>query len=175
VGDLDDVLAGLEQSLAELEELDDAVREQVFALLDGVDAVHRMALGHLGAALGGEQVARLRDAHPAVAWLFDAYAVGVDEVAVARAALEPIRPYIDSHGGAVEVLDVEAGVVRVRLSGTCSGCTSSAATLTEGIEEALRDGFPGFVAVEAEQDDATPHPPPTGPARTLVQITARPT
>ncbi len=172
--DLDDVLGRLEQSLADVEESDDAAQERVFALLDGVDAVHRMALRRLGEALGDEEVRRLRDAHPAIAWLFDAYGVGVDQVAAAEAALAPILPYIASHGGAVEVLDVNDGIVRLRLSGACSGCTASAVTLTEGIEEALRDGLAGFVAVEAEQDHAAPHPPPTGPAQTLVQITARP-
>jgi len=144
----------------------------VFELLDGVDALHRMALGHVCEALGPQEVERLRRAHPAIAWLFDAYAVGVDERAAAEAALEPIRPYIDSHGGHVEVLEVRGGVVRLRLSGACAGCTASAATLTEGIAEALREGLPGFVEIAAEPDDAAPHPPPSGPS--LVQITARP-
>lgn len=173
--DLEDVLGRLEHSLADVEALDEAVREQVFALLDGVDAVHRMALRHVGAALGEDGVTRLRGAHPAVAWLLDAYGVGVDQVAAAQAALEPIQPYIDSHGGAVEILDVEEGIVRLRLSGTCSGCSASAVTLTQGIAEALREGLPGFVAVEAEEDHAPSHPPPADPPRRpLVQITARP-
>ncbi len=175
MGDLDDVLGRLEQALADVEEFDEPLRERVFALLDGVDSVHRMALGHLGDALAADEVSRLRSAHPAVAWLFDAYGVGVDQFAAAEAALEPILPYIASHGGAVEILAVSRGVVRLRLSGACSGCTASAVTLAEGIEEALREGFPGFAAVEAEQDDAPAHPPPSGSlSRPLVQITARP-
>lgn len=172
---LDDVLGRLEQSLADVEALDEPLRERVFALLDGVDAVHRMALSHLGAALSAQDVQRLRDSHPAIAWLFEAYGVGVDQIAAAEAALEPILPYIAGHGGAVRVLDAADGIVRLRLSGACSGCTASAVTLTEGIEEALRERLPGFVAVEAEEDDAPAHPPPTGPAiRPLVQITRRP-
>lgn len=172
---LEDVLARLEESLAAVDSLDEPLREQVFALLDGVDAVHRMALGHLGEALDDAEVERVRAAHPAVVWLFDAYGVGVDQRAAAEVALEPIRPYIASHGGAVEVLEVSDGIVRLRMSGACSGCTASAVTLTEGIEETLRDGLPGFVAVEAEQDHAAPHAPPTGPpVRPLVQITSRP-
>ena len=126
-----------------------------------------MALGRVGAQLGAEQIARLRAGDPAIDWLFDTYAVGVDERAAAEAALESIRPYIDSHGGAVEVLGAHEGVVRVRMSGACAGCTASAVTLQSGIEEALREHFPGFARVEAEQDDAAPHPPP-GPQ--LLQI-----
>jgi len=172
---LDDVLARLEESLTAVEALDEPLREQVFALLDGIDEVHRMALGHLGRALDESEVDRVRGAHPAVAWLFDAYGIGVDQMAAAESALGPIRPYIASHGGDVEVLEVSDGIVRLRLSGACAGCTASAATLTEGIEEALREGLPGFVAVEAEQDHAAPHPPPSGlSARPLVQITSRP-
>jgi Fe-S cluster biogenesis protein NfuA len=167
----DELLDRLELLLARLSELDAPVRDEVFELLDGIDLLHRTALGHLGEALGVEGVERLRSAHFAIDWLFDAYAVGVDELAAAEAALEQIRPFIHSHGGEVEVLGVEQGVVALRMSGACSGCTSSAETLRDGIVEALREGFPGFVDVAVEEDHAAAHPPP-GP--TLVQITARP-
>ena len=169
---LEDILARLEELLADVDAFEEPERSQVFELLDGIDTLHRAALGRLAEQLGTEVVDRLRTADPMVAWLLDAYAVGVDEVAAADAALDEIRPYIHSHGGSVEVLGAEKGIVRVRLAGTCSGCTASAVTLQEGIEEALRDGFPGYVALEvAEDPHATPHPPP-GP--TLVQIQPRP-
>lgn len=168
----DQLLDDMERLLAELEESDDAMRERVFSLLDGVDAVHRHALGRLEPLLGPEQVERLRNADPAVAWLFEAYAVGVDERAAAEAALESVRPYLHSHGGDVAVLDSRAGVVTVRLSGACSGCTASTITLRRGVEEALREGFRGFAAMQVEEaEDALPHPPP-GP--TLLQIAAYP-
>lgn len=163
VGSFDDLLARLEELLTRIQALEEPVQAEVFELLDGIDALHRLALGRLGDALGSEALERLRDGDPSIAWLLDAYAVGVDERAAADAALESIRPYIHSHGGVVEVLGAEAGVVRLSLSGACSGCTASAVTLQEGVEEALRDGFPGFAALEVEEDDtAVPHPPPTG-------------
>ena len=164
---LDQLLQRLEQLIADIEQLDEPVRDRVLELLDGIDALHRMALGRVGDALGPDEIARLRAADPAVDWLFDTYAVGVDERAAAEAALETIRPYIQSHGGVVEVLDARDGVVRLRMSGACAGCTASAITLQGGIEEALREHFPGFARTEVEQDDAAPHPPP-GP--TLLQI-----
>ena len=38
-------------------------------------------------------------------------------------ALESVRPYLGSHGGDVELLEVtDAGVVRLRLLGSCNGC-----------------------------------------------------
>lgn len=163
----DQMLDDLELRLNEVESLDDAMRARVFAILDGVDALHRHALARLGASLPAGEVGRLRAADPAVAWLFDAYAVGTDEMAAAEAALESVRPYLDSHGGGVSVVRAHAGVVRVRLSGACSGCTASTITLRRGVEEALREGFAGFAAMEVEDDDAPAHPPP-GP--TLLQI-----
>jgi Fe-S cluster biogenesis protein NfuA len=171
VADLGDLLGRLEALLAELEESDSLPRADVFELLDGVDALHRLALSSLGAALGSEAVEQLRSADPVIGWLFEAYGVGVDDHAVASAAVESIRPYIQSHGGSVEVLGVERGVVRLRMSGACSGCTSAAVTLHEGIEEALREGFPGYAGMEVEEDSAASHPPPAP----LLQITPRPT
>lgn len=166
MGELDQLLSRLEELLAEIETFDDETRDLVFELLDGIDALHRTALARLADALGPQTLERLRS-EEAVAWLLDAYALGVDQKAVADEALEDIRPYIHSHGGNVEVLDVDQGVVRLRMAGACSGCTASAITLQEGIEQALRDHFPGFAAMEVEEDDAAPHPPP-GP--TLLQI-----
>ena len=164
---LDELLDDLERLLAEVEALDAATRARVFSLLDGIDTLHRLALTRLAASLGPEQVERARVADPAVAWLLEAYAVGVDERAGAEAALDGVRPYLHSHGGDVSVLAAEAGVVRVKLSGACSGCIASTITLRRGVEEALRERFAGFVAMEVEEDDAPPHPPP-GP--TLLQI-----
>lgn len=165
--DLDPLLDDLEDLLAEVDALDDPLRERVFALLDRIDVLHRHALTRMAAVIGPEQVERARAGDPAVAWLLDAYAVGIDERAAAEAALDDVRPYLRSHGGDVAVVAAERGVVTVRLSGACTGCTASTITLRHGVEEALRERFPGFVAMEVEEDDAPAHPPP-GP--TLLQI-----
>lgn len=164
------LLDRLEELLAEVEGLDEPVRDRVFELLDGVDAVHRLAVTRLADALG-DDLAPLRRGDPAVGWLFEAYGVGVDDVDAASAALEQIRPYLHEHGGEVEVLGVQHGVVRVRLIGACSGCTSAADTLRHGVEEALRESLPGFVSMDVEPDAAPAHPPP---AQVLLQITPRP-
>ncbi|MDP8969869.1 MAG: NifU family protein [Actinomycetota bacterium] len=168
----EDHLLRLEELFAEIDEMDDSVKAPVFEALDHVDALHRTALFHLEHALGTESLEALRDAHPAIAWLLEAYGIGLDERGAAEAALESIRPYIHSHGGEVEILDVTGGIVRVKMSGSCSGCTASAITLKEGVEEALREGYPGFVDLEVEEEeDAPAHPPP---GATLLQIQSRP-
>jgi len=172
MSDVGQLLDRLEQLLGEVEQFEPDVREAVFELLDGIDGLHRVAVNRLAEAVGSEAVEQARANDDAVAWLLHVYGVGVeDEVAAATAALEPIRPYIEGHGGRVEVLEAMDGVVRVRLAGTCSGCTASAVTLREGVEAALRDNFPGFGGMLVEEDHGEGHPPP-GP--TLVQISPRP-
>ncbi len=172
--ELDPLLDRLEELLGDLERSDPAVRDQVFELLDGIDALHRLAITGLASHLGDDEAERLRAADPAVEWLFSAYGVGANDPALAVKALEPMKPYLAEHGGDVEVLGVSNGVVHVKLVGACSGCTSAAVTLREGVEEALREGLPGFVAIDVEPDDAPhSHPPPSsGP--TLLQIQPRP-
>ncbi len=171
-GHLGPLLDHLEQLLIDLEQCEPAVRDQVFELLDGIDALHRLAITRLAVTIGAD-TERLRADDPAVEWLFSAYGVGVNDIDAALRALEPMRPYLSDHGGDVEVLGVQDGVVRVRMAGACSGCTSAAVTLRAGVEEALRDGLPGFVAIDVEPDAAPDSHPPPGPV--LLQIQPRPT
>lgn len=65
-------------------------------------------------------------------------------------ALESVRPYLDSHGGNVELLRVEDGVVRLRMQGSCRSCPSSADTLKLAIESAIYAAAPEVVSIEAE-------------------------
>lgn len=163
----DALLDRLEELLAGIDQLDEAVRSDVYELLDGIDTLHRQAVHALAGAVDDEDLRQARTQHPAVDWLLTAYAVGRDERSAAEAALDEIRPYIHSHNGEVELLDVEGGVVHVRLSGACAGCTASAITLRHGVEEALDEHLPGFVGLEVTEEEAEPHGPP-GP--TLVDL-----
>ncbi|EST12851.1 NifU family protein [Sporolactobacillus laevolacticus] len=62
--------------------------------------------------------------------------------------LEKLRPYLLRDGGDVELLDVEDGIVRVRLLGACGNCPSSTLTLKAGIERALLENVPGVKELE---------------------------
>lgn len=64
-------------------------------------------------------------------------------------ALDMIRPSIRMDGGDVELIDVEAGVARVRMVGACGGCPMSTMTLKMGIERAIRHQVPEVKSVEA--------------------------
>jgi Fe-S cluster biogenesis protein NfuA/nitrite reductase/ring-hydroxylating ferredoxin subunit len=67
-----------------------------------------------------------------------------------RSALEQVRPYLESHGGNVELLEVEPPSVRLRLEGSCSGCPSSTMTLKLAIENAIRKEAPEIEEVVAD-------------------------
>jgi Fe-S cluster biogenesis protein NfuA len=57
-------------------------------------------------------------------------------------ALENIRPSLQADGGDIELVDVEDGVVKVRLTGACSGCPMSTMTLKQGVEAQLKKEVP---------------------------------
>jgi Fe-S cluster biogenesis protein NfuA/nitrite reductase/ring-hydroxylating ferredoxin subunit len=80
-------------------------------------------------------------------------------------ALDEVRPYLESHGGDVELLAVEDGIARLRLEGSCSGCPSSTVTLKLAIENAIRRAAPEIAEIVAEGVEA---PAQTG--ATLLQI-----
>lgn len=65
-------------------------------------------------------------------------------------ALDSVRPYLLQHGGGVELVSVEDGVVRLRLEGACHGCPSSAVTLRSAVEDAIARAAPDVDRVEAE-------------------------
>ncbi|MDJ0666444.1 MAG: NifU family protein [Desulfobacterales bacterium] len=65
-----------------------------------------------------------------------------------KAVLEKIRPSLQADGGDVELVAVEAGVVKVRLKGACAGCPMSQMTLKNGIEKLLKREVPGVLSVE---------------------------
>lgn len=64
-------------------------------------------------------------------------------------ALDKIRPNLQADGGDVELVDVEDGVVKVRLQGACKGCPMSQITLKMGIEKFLKEQVPEVIEVQA--------------------------
>jgi Fe-S cluster biogenesis protein NfuA len=72
------------------------------------------------------------------------------------AALERVRPDLHAHGGDVELLSIDDGVVRLRMQGNCDGCPSSAATLKFTIEQAIYAAAPDVAAIEVEGIESPP-------------------
>ena len=107
--------------------------------------------GRLAAAVAGDELVShlllLHGLHP------------VPLEARVRGALDEVRPYLESHGGDVDLLGVEDGVVRLALRGSCDGCASSTATLKLAIEDAIHKAAPDVEGIEAE-GAAPPAPAP---------------
>ena len=80
--------------------------------------------------------------------IHDLYPVPVEE-RVAE-ALDNVRPYMESHGGNVELVSLEEGVARIRLEGSCDGCPASSSTLELAIKTALEETAPDLLGIEVE-------------------------
>ena len=66
-------------------------------------------------------------------------------------ALDSVRPYLGTHGGDVELLEVtDEGTVRLRLLGSCDGCPSSSVTLELAVEGAIEAAAPEVTSIQVE-------------------------
>ena len=92
--------------------------------------------------------------------IHDLYPVPLDERVTD--ALDSVRPYMESHGGNVELLGIERGIARIRLEGSCEGCPASASTLELAIKTALDAAAPDLEGLVVEgavaATPATPRP-----------------
>lgn len=66
---------------------------------------------------------------------------------------EQINPGVASHGGFVELIDVQDNNIYIRMGGGCQGCGAADVTLRMGIERIIRDSVPQV----REVFDATDH------------------
>jgi Fe-S cluster biogenesis protein NfuA len=64
-------------------------------------------------------------------------------------SLDSIRPALMADGGNVELVDIEDGIVKVRLQGACGTCPSALMTLKQGIEVRVKEDVPEIQEVEA--------------------------
>ncbi|MDG1571779.1 NifU family protein [Robiginitalea sp. M366] len=58
-------------------------------------------------------------------------------------ALEEIRPFLQSDGGDIALIGIEEDkLVKVRLEGTCVGCSVNQMTLKSGVEMTIKKHAP---------------------------------
>lgn len=103
------------------------------------------------AGAGGEQIGDALAGDDVVAGLLlihDLHPVPVEERVAA--ALERVRPYMESHGGDVELLEVRDGIARLRLEGSCRSCAASSATLELAVRQALEEAAPDLEGMDVE-------------------------
>ena len=154
-----DLVSRAEQLLDQLEQLPDGAAretatEAIAALLDLygegferiVEVIAERDDGELADALAADELVShlllLHGLHPTP--LDDRLA----------SALAEVRPYLESHGGDVELLGVEDGTVRLLLVGSCSGCPSSSVTLKLAVENAIHRVAPEIVEIVADAGEA---------------------
>jgi Fe-S cluster biogenesis protein NfuA len=142
--------------------MDDRQARELVARIDALlDEVQDVELVQALVDLYGEGLARVVAHDPAcVAGLAGDEVVshlllmhGLHPVALedrVRGALDDVRPYLEQHGGDVELLSVEGAVARLRLQGSCNGCPSSTATLKHAIEDAIQRVAPDIEEIQAE-------------------------
>jgi Fe-S cluster biogenesis protein NfuA/nitrite reductase/ring-hydroxylating ferredoxin subunit len=136
---------------AELERVaDPEARRLAEELAASVLELHREGLERVFEALDDESRERLA-ADGVVGSLLLIH--GLHPVPIEERVLEGlarVRPYMESHGGNVELLGVEDGVARLRLMGSCDGCAASSSTLELAVERALDETAPDLLGMEVE-------------------------
>jgi Fe-S cluster biogenesis protein NfuA len=173
--DSDQHLARVQELTDALEALPDGREKEVAEDLIGAivelygDGLRRVVGAlHEAGAPGQEIHAQLVDDGVVASLLLIHDLFPIDLETRVREALASVRPYMESHGGDVELLGVEDGVARLRLEGSCKGCPASAATLELAIKEAIDDAAPDLAGLEVE--GVVPARKPPGPSPGLLQI-----
>ena len=147
-------------AIKEIEGLEPEPRKKARAAKKAIEDFHKFALTTIVKRLkedprGKELLFELVD-QPDVHALFALHGlIRQDPATHASRVLDMVRPYMQSHGGDVELVKVEGDTAFVRLKGACNGCSMSAVTLREGVEEALVTQVPSIERVEVVPNEPT--------------------
>ncbi|NJN19236.1 MAG: Rieske 2Fe-2S domain-containing protein [Oscillochloris sp.] len=159
--DLDTLAEQVDRAMREVQKLENDARSKATDLKKAIEEFHKVGLTTIVQRLkndprGKELLFELVD-DPLVYALFAMHGiVRADMRTRVVRVLEMVRPYMQGHGGDVEFVDVRDNIVYVRLHGACNGCSMSAVTLREGVEEALKHNIPEIRQVEVVPSDPGP-------------------
>jgi Fe-S cluster biogenesis protein NfuA/nitrite reductase/ring-hydroxylating ferredoxin subunit len=161
--DADELIGRIQELQTQLESLDPIARGMAEELVGAVVQMYGEGLQRVMAAVeDSPAVCGLLTADPVVASLLlihDLYPVPLEK-RVAE-ALERVRPYMESHGGDVELIGVIDGVAHLRLQGSCRSCAASSATLELAVRQALEEAAPDLHGMEVD-GVVEPAPEPLG-------------
>jgi Fe-S cluster biogenesis protein NfuA len=164
--DARELVARIDALLAEAEALPGRPGELLGELAGALVDLYGEGLARIVSGLNGDAVALAADEVIAHLLLLHGLHPVPLETRV-RTALAEVAPYLGSHGGGVELVGVDGGVVRLRLEGSCNGCPSSAVTLKLAVEEAIHKAAPDVERIEAEGAVA---PAPAAPGLLQIEI-----
>ena len=152
-------VARVEQLLDDVEALPDpAARETAASVVQALVELYGEGLARIMAGVPEPEALAEDELVEHLLLLHDLHPVPLEQRV--RGALEEVRPYMESHGGGVELVSVERGVVSLRLEGSCSGCPASTMTLKLAIEDAIRKAAPDVEEILADGVVAGPAQPP---------------
>jgi nitrite reductase/ring-hydroxylating ferredoxin subunit/Fe-S cluster biogenesis protein NfuA len=157
---LEQLASRIDQAAA-VDKLDHQARDSAHELQHAIEAFHKEALTRMVRRLkddprGKELLFEMVD-DPLIYALFVRHAIVRPNIIMrVSRVLDLARPYIRSHGGDVELVEVRDNVVYVRLHGSCNGCSLSAVTLRNEIEAALRNNIPEITGVQVVAAEAAP-------------------
>jgi Fe-S cluster biogenesis protein NfuA/nitrite reductase/ring-hydroxylating ferredoxin subunit len=137
-----DVVERVEALLGEVED-DPKAQELVQALVE----LYGEGLARVVAQVPDPRVLAEDDLVAHLLLLHDLHPVPLEERV--QGALEEVKPYMQSHGGGVELVAIEDGVVQLRMQGSCEGCAASELTLKLAIEDAVQKAAPDIERIEA--------------------------
>jgi Fe-S cluster biogenesis protein NfuA/nitrite reductase/ring-hydroxylating ferredoxin subunit len=147
----DQLIARVQQLTGRLEDLDDpACRELAEELTAAVVQMYGAGLERIvELADPGTRDAMSKDELVAgLLMIHDLYPVPIEERVMQ--ALDTVRPYMESHGGNVELLGIEDGVAKLRLEGSCKSCRASSSTLELAVRQALEEAAPDLLGMDVE-------------------------
>ena len=145
------LIARVQELTGRLEDLeDDSCRELAEELTGAVVQMYGAGLERIVELIGEEARGRLAadDLVAGLLMIHDLYPVPLEERVAA--ALDSVRPYMESHGGNIELLGIEDGVVRLRLEGSCKSCRASSSTLELAVRQALQEAAPDLLGMDVE-------------------------
>ena len=159
-GSFEALALAVDRAVEQVAALEGESRRRALELQRAIEAFHKPALVHVVRTLrddprGKELLFELVDDPHVHAVLALHGIVRADPITRGEQALATVRPYLQSHGGDVELVRIEGDTAFVRLHGSCSGCSMSAVTLREGVEEALVRLVDEVARIEVLDDQPT--------------------
>ena len=76
-----------------------------------------------------------------------------------------INPAVASHGGWVELIDVQKNEVFIKMGGGCQGCGMADVTLKQGVAKSIRNAIPEIGAIMDTTDHASGRNPYYAPSK----------
>jgi nitrite reductase/ring-hydroxylating ferredoxin subunit/Fe-S cluster biogenesis protein NfuA len=154
--------AKVDKAIAAVETLGSEAQAKAKALQAAIEEFHKAGLIKIVQGLkadprGLELLMELA-AEPAVYALFAMHGLiksRADLNARVSQVIDAAKPYIESHGGHVELAYIEDNIVYVRMDGACNGCSQTATTLRNLVEERMRESVPEIVKVEVAPNEPT--------------------